>query len=233
MTAPEGMKIRVLKNGPLMVEGNIPLLRIRVLTDEHGDPYGWEEVYRYPDKARYTLCRCGKSESMPFCDGAHLAAGFDGTCVAPHETYTASASVIDGDGISLLDSPELCMGARFCHRGGGVWSLTRNSADPKARDLAIEEAQLCPSGRLTMFDNVLEETIEVDYEPSIALIEDPFARASSAIWVRGNIPLFDDEGTQYEARNYMTLCRCGRSRNMPFCDGIHYRTRFDDGHIFD
>lgn len=232
MAPTEGMKIKVLKNGPLMVEGNIPLLRVKVITNEFGDAYGWEEVYRYPDKERYTLCRCGKSESKPFCDGAHIAAGFRGTCVAPHEVYTESAAVIDGDGISLLDSPELCIGARFCHRGGGVWSLTRNSADPESKALAIEEAQLCPSGRLTMFNNVLEETIEADYEPSIALIEDPFARASSAIWVRGNIPLFDEEGAPYEVRNYMTLCRCGHSRNMPFCDGMHYRTRFNDGHIF-
>ena len=28
-------------------------------------------------------------------------------------------------------------------------------------------------------------------------------------------------GTEYEVRNRVTLCRCGRSRNKPFCDGSH------------
>lgn len=228
-----GMRIDLLKDGPIVVSGSVPLIRVKIVTNDAGDPYAWEEVYRYPDKEKYILCRCGKSAKKPYCDGAHVKQGFTCTTVASHETYTKNASVIEGDGITLLDAPELCIGARFCHRGGGVWKLTRNSDHQPSKELAIEEAQLCPAGRLAMFDTVANEMLDADYEPSIALIEDPYAGASSAIWVRGYIPFFDENGVEFEPRNYFTLCRCGHSRNMPFCDAMHYRVRYDDGHIFD
>ena len=41
------------------------------------------------------------------------------------------------------------------------------------------------------------------------------------IWVRGGIPVASADGKTYEVRNRLTLCRCGRSANKPFCDGSH------------
>jgi CDGSH-type Zn-finger protein len=37
------------------------------------------------------------------------------------------------------------------------------------------------------------------------------------------------DGTPYETRNRVTLCRCGASARKPFCDGRHLEARFDDG----
>ena len=34
------------------------------------------------------------------------------------------------------------------------------------------------------------------------------------------------DGFEYEARNRMTLCRCGGSKNKPFCDGTHLSIKF-------
>jgi CDGSH-type Zn-finger protein len=34
------------------------------------------------------------------------------------------------------------------------------------------------------------------------------------------------DGRDYEVRNRVTLCRCGSSRNKPFCDGSHVTIRF-------
>ncbi|HET8688843.1 MAG TPA: CDGSH iron-sulfur domain-containing protein [Methanosarcina sp.] len=39
--------------------------------------------------------------------------------------------------------------------------------------------------------------------------------------MRGGIPIESADGKQYEIRNRVTLCRCGKSRNKPFCDGSH------------
>ena len=33
----------------------------------------------------------------------------------------------------------------------------------------------------------------------------------------------------FELRRYYTLCRCGASRNKPFCDGRHSAVKFRDG----
>ena len=190
------------------------------------------------------LCRCGHSANKPFCDGAHVAAGFDGTETASKELYMDGAEVIEGNGITLYDKTDLCIGAEFCDRFGGIWNLTRVTAenagvsDPaeaadlakKARAAAVEEALLCPSGRLVMHDvRDGDVALEPTLEPSIALIEDPIYGASAAIWVRGGIPIFDEKGEPYEVRNRVTLCRCGHSENKPFCDGRHYPAEFNDG----
>jgi len=38
------------------------------------------------------------------------------------------------------------------------------------------------------------------------------------------------DGFGYEVRNRVTLCRCGRSGNKPFCDGSHVECHFDEDH---
>lgn len=40
--------------------------------------------------------------------------------------------------------------------------------------------------------------------------------------VRGPFVLADQDGNEIEVRNKtIALCRCGRSRRKPFCDGMH------------
>jgi CDGSH-type Zn-finger protein len=39
--------------------------------------------------------------------------------------------------------------------------------------------------------------------------------------VRGGITIESADGVPYEVRNRVTLCRCGRSDNKPFCDASH------------
>jgi CDGSH-type Zn-finger protein len=60
------VKISIQKNGPLKVEGNVPLF------DADGNPVD------PPRTDRYFLCRCGGSTKKPFCDGTHSRIGFVG-----------------------------------------------------------------------------------------------------------------------------------------------------------
>lgn len=78
-------------------------------------------------------------------------------------------------------------------------------------------------------DKKTGEPIEPEFEPSISLIEDPQAESSGPVWVKGGLAIESEDGTAYEARNRVTLCRCGRSNNKPFCDGTHVDVRFNDG----
>jgi len=86
--------------------------------------------------------------------------------------------------------------------------------------IAIEEAGNCPSGRLVIWDKK-EKAIEPEFEPSIVLVEDPQEDMSGPIWVRAGIPVESADGSTYEIRNRVALCRCGKSSNKPFCDGGH------------
>ena len=45
--------------------------------------------------------------------------------------------------------------------------------------------------------------------------------------IRGPVRLMDQDGREIEVdRRTIALCRCGRSRMRPFCDGTHKLTRF-------
>lgn len=39
--------------------------------------------------------------------------------------------------------------------------------------------------------------------------------------VKGRIELVDGEGNRMETTEEFALCRCGQSKNKPFCDGSH------------
>ena len=57
----ENVQIKVMKNGPLLIEGKV------MITDENGDIHETEGKM-------IALCRCGHSANKPFCDGSHKKA---------------------------------------------------------------------------------------------------------------------------------------------------------------
>lgn len=217
------MKITVSKNGPYIVTGGVPLISSEICNDDEGYCRTWREVKRYPVQEKYALCRCGHSKNKPFCDGTHSKIDFDGTEAGDNEPFDKMAEFIHGPGLTLVDNEHLCAHARFCMRAGGIWSLVKQSENKEARDTAIEEACNCPSGRLVIKDNETGKAIEPEFEKSIVIIEYPPRGEHGPLWVRGGIPIISADGKQYEIRNRVTLCRCGKSKNKPFCDGSHVK----------
>ena len=56
------LEVRIMKDGPVVVEGNF-----RLITSEGKEIKTGEFA---------SFCRCGESNSMPFCDGMHRKVGF-------------------------------------------------------------------------------------------------------------------------------------------------------------
>ena len=226
----EKFKVIIKKDGPYAVSGGLPLSKEIIGTDKDGNSVKWVKGEEYPKKETYELCRCGQSKNHPYCDGMHTVVGFDGKETATKRKFLEQAEKISGPGVELLDAEEFCAGVRFCHDNDGrVWDLTRDSGDPKSKKIAIKQACNCASGRLVACEKKTKELIEPHHEPSICLIEDPEAKASGPIWLKGGIPLESADGTKYETRNRVTLCRCGMSTNKPFCDSRHVSAKFKDG----
>jgi CDGSH-type Zn-finger protein len=42
--------------------------------------------------------------------------------------------------------------------------------------------------------------------------------------VKGNYQLTGPDGKKIEAKDSIYLCRCGNSKNKPFCDGSHRKS---------
>ena len=215
-------KVKVTTNGPYLISGGIPLSEQSMCIDPDGQCHGWKEGQKYPVQISYALCRCGQSQNKPYCDGSHAKVKFNGTEEADNKPYMEQAREFNGPDLKLTDVENLCAGARFCHRAGGTWKLTQQSADPQAKQTAIEESGDCPSGRLVTWEKN-GEVIEANFEPSLGLVEDTQAKKRGPIWVRGGIPVESVDGKIYEIRNRVTLCRCGKSSNKPFCDGSHLK----------
>ena len=223
------MKVVVSKDGPYIVTGSVPLDVQIIEPNEGGLSWDWKQAKTYETEEEYRLCRCGQSRNKPFCDNSHLKVRFDGTETASRKPYLRAAEIWDGPGLFLRDQGELCAFARFCDPEGKIWGLMQNTDKPGTRKLAIREANHCPSGRLVVYDKKTGQVVEEKRRPSIGLVEDPALGCSGPLWVRGGIRIESSEGTPYEVRDRVTLCRCGASVNKPFCNGSHASILFRDG----
>jgi CDGSH-type Zn-finger protein len=221
-------KIKVAKDGPYLISGYLPLAKEKIVSNKQGESVAWQKIKDYPLKENYALCRCGHSADKPYCDGAHLKSKFIGTETANKQKYNECAGTLEGPELDLKDWPELCALARFCDRVGGTWELITKSDDAAFKKIAVQQACDCPSGRLVAMDKKTSKDIEPDFEPSASLVEDSAAQASGPIWVKGGVQIEAADGFLYEKRNRVTLCRCGQSKNKPYCDGTHIETGFKD-----
>ena len=220
------MKIKVLKNGPYLVEGNIPLYREEMISYKMIIPQSWRKIEKFEIKETYALCRCGLSKNKPFCDGSHKQ-GFDGEEIADREIKDEHIKTFEGQDLDLLDIKYLCASARFCLKGKGIWDMIKEPNNKEKYEDILQIISNCPSGRLVLKDKN-DNYIEPNLEKEISILEDNLKGVSSAIWVKGGIPIESSKGYIYQIRNRVTLCRCGKSKNKPFCDGTHLKVNFKD-----
>lgn len=220
--------IKINPHGPYRVTGGVPLIRRAPSKSEFGEPLDWDFVgvdeQAITAEEKYKLCRCGRSSSKPFCDGSHkLEPAFEGTLTADRGLTEERRETFTGSGVVMTDDNSLCANTGFCGtRLTTVWEMIERTADPEVRTRLLRMVANCPSGRL---ETSLPDgnSIEPEFNPSIAIVP------NGPIWVRGGIPIEDEDGFVYELRNRVTLCRCGQSSNIPFCDGTHDEIGFKAG----
>lgn len=220
------MRIQITQNGPYIVTGNIPLREVIITpVSHHNELVDGKEL---PQSEEYNLCRCGHSQNAPFCDGRHATSHFNGEETASRKPYLDRITdVTEGQTMQLLDDGR-CAYARFCHKDNGdIWTLTEQDQNLENRKEALSAAHQCPAGRLVMYDfdgNALEDA----NKPEILIVQDPAQRCSAGIFVKGPIVIESADGSEYEVRNRVALCRCGSSRNKPFCDASHAKDGYQD-----
>ncbi len=220
----DGPQVEVTEDGPYRVVGGLPVVRTAQVETEYGEPIAWEadEPLRTPET--YELCRCGNSSRKPFCDATHERVPFDGREVADRGRYEERAYPYRGGELTMFDDRTLCTRAGYCgDRFRNVWAMIGDADDPAVAERIRQMSMLCPSGRLMSMPDGAEAADEIEYQPSVAAIR------NGPLWVRGGVPVVAADGTRYESRNRVTLCRCGHSGNKPFCDGSHNDVGFTDG----
>lgn len=218
-------KIEIMVDGPYLVRGGVPLTRRSIVESEHGEPMTWQTKARLPTREIYSLCRCGTSANKPFCDGSHLRNLFDGREIAATSTYDERATSYEGTRIVMRDDRSICEHAGFCgNRLSDVWKMVGGSAteDSVARAQVMAMIERCPSGALTYRMTAEDADIEAELPAAIGVTDD------GPLYVTGGVTVQRADGEPFEARNRVTLCRCGASANKPLCDGSHKAAGFRD-----
>ena len=142
-------RIIVMRNGPYVVEGEVPLVRKTQIVSEYGEPLSWRNEGIVPTSAgKYRLCRCGQSSQFPFCDDTHETIGFDGSELADSRASARRALPFPrGTHITVKKDPTLCMDSGYCGlRDVGIAQLVTATNDTKICSLVIAMVERCPSG---------------------------------------------------------------------------------------
>ena len=169
------------------------------------------------------LCRCGQSGSKPFCDGSHVKVNFNSKKIDGRQPDRLDDYV--GCGITIHDNRGVCSHIGYCT--DNLPSVFRMGVEPwinpngaSVEDI-IKVIRMCPSGALSYtIDEVKFDTL--DREAGVSLIRD------GPYHVVGGVKLDDYFGSKPQSKEHYTLCRCGGSKNKPFCDGTHYYIKFKD-----
>ena len=104
--------------------------------------------------------------------------------------------------------------AAIAGAGAGVINQIDNTVEA-----IIETIRRCPSGALSSSLDGVEGEYPLR-EPAITATKDgPYA-------VTGSARLLEQDRSQGASTEHYTLCRCGGSRNKPFCDGTHWSIGF-------
>ena len=178
-----------------------------------------------PNEMETFLCRCGYSKNKPLCDGAHGPYQFN-KGIQP-EPDTGDVTTYCGK-VEVRYNPAICAHLGVCtsqlpevfDTARRPWILPDNANAAQV----IDTINRCPSGALTAHITTTEpiDTQDAIAEPTIR------AQKNGPLAIQGQVEIEDITWPDGAVRDRFTLCRCGASRTMPFCDGSHGTVGFID-----
>jgi len=170
-----------------------------------------------PNRSVLALCRCGASKNKPFCDGSHGLIGFDS---APSDDRSKDEILTyEGEEVTIHYNRLLCSHAAECgRRQKAAFDTSRTPwivPDNAPADGLAEVVKACPSGALRLSrPGEAPAFSQGDFKGITVQKDGPYRVAG--------VPLESTPLAQGANPEKYVLCRCGHSKNKPFCDGSHY-----------
>ena len=131
-----------------------------------------------------------------------------------------------GKDIGVAYDTERCIHAAECTRGlPAVFDSSRRpwiEPDGAAADAIAAVVAKCPSGALHFIRRDGGEPESRTDHDSVTVMP------GGPLYVQGPVRLVKADGTMIVEDTRLALCRCGQSRNKPFCDNSHFNVAFDD-----
>ncbi len=141
---------------------------------------------------------------------------------------TKRIQTYEADEITVTFDPNRCIHSEVCiHSLPAVFDLRRKRwirPDAASAEAVADAIRRCPSGalqfRLAKESGTDGSTVAAAPAPRVRLTPD------GPLVVDGPVTILREDGTTVERDGTVALCRCGGSRDKPFCDGSHARLGF-------
>jgi len=219
----EKPKILTLPNGPYYLINEMEPKVVENLRNSNGESLSTIRGI--------ALCRCGASKNKPFCDGTHGIIRFLNNDTEVTETghiVKDKRKSYAGKKIIVHDNRKICSHAAECVNNlPSVFKFdARPWIDPEAATLeeSINTIRKCPSGALSYSIDGVEYKDQNERKPMVTVSkEGPYIITGGVELIGDNLQFGDGA-----SKEHYTLCRCGASRNKPFCDGMHRVINFKD-----
>lgn len=193
------ISLTIIENGPIKLSGEALSLRYC------GEPItveGGKDVY---------VCRCGESSNPPFCDGSHAREGFDGGCEDPP---SKEIRVWEGKTIRTFFNPNACMHVFYCKPLKELRARELEGDEAAAAEIA-RVVRSCPSGALSYESQTAPAPASAPAgQVQVDIVEGGELRVQCEFDINADLQ-------ERQASDRATLCRCGLSKNKPWCDGRH------------
>jgi len=184
----------------------------------------WSNEKAIEIKKNTMLCRCGKSNNQPFCDGVHKKVGFKSSNILEKEIIQR----YDGKQINIIFNRSICAGAGTCVRN--YPNIYKNASenwifpDEDSLEVAIKSVEQCPSGALSY--EIKGQSVQEKYK-GIKMSVVP----RGPLNIKGKVSLDASKWSTNANKEKYSLCRCGASDNKPFCDYTHASLK-DESYTF-
>jgi CDGSH-type Zn-finger protein len=219
----EKPKILTLPNGPYYLINEMEPKVVENLRNSNGESLSTIRGI--------ALCRRGASKNKPFCDGTHGIIRFSNNDTEVTETghiVKDKRKTYVGKKIIIHDNRKICSHAAECVNNlPSVFKFdARPWIDPEAATLeeSINTIRKCPSGALSYSIDGVEYKDQNERKPMVTVSkEGPYIITGGVELIGDNLQFGDGA-----SKEHYTLCRCGASRNKPFCDGMHRVINFKD-----
>jgi CDGSH-type Zn-finger protein len=189
------LSVTIFDDGPIKVSNANRVRYCGELVETDGDVF---------------LCRCGESKNAPFCDGSHRTVEFKGENelkdFKPIKTW-------EGRTVRTHFNPNACMHVLYCKPLGALREAELAGDDGAAVEIA-RVVGLCPSGALSVESKGADLDGDSNAECDVDIVEGGEIRLQRAYDV--NV-----DALEGQPGDRATLCRCGKSKNKPWCDGRH------------
>jgi uncharacterized Fe-S cluster protein YjdI len=132
--------------------------------------------------------------------------------------------------VTIVWKPAACVHSRICWSTalGGLPEVFKPGESPwitpegASTERIIEQIKKCPSGALSHYMNAEGETpVSVSAESIVEAVP------NGPLLVYGNITVRDAAGHETHKNKVTAFCRCGQSKNKPYCDGAHVSAGFE------